>query len=88
LAGLPTSVIHRARDILHELESADQSASVANVMAELPLFASVPKTSYPLKSGCDELREALKALVPDEMSPKEALNALYELKRLNDKSRV
>ncbi len=88
LAGLPTSVIHRAKDILHELESADQSASVANIMAELPLFAAVPKTSHPLKLERDELREALKALVPDEMSPKDALNALYELKRLNEKSRV
>jgi DNA mismatch repair protein MutS len=57
-------------------------------MAELPLFASVPKTAQPLKSERDELREALKALLPDEMSPKAALNALYELKRLNEKSRV
>jgi DNA mismatch repair protein MutS len=82
LAGLPSSVIHRAKDILHELETADTSASVANVMAELPLFASLQKKAAPEPIKKDALREALKLLNPDEMSPKEALIALYELKRL------
>ena len=48
----------------------------------LPLFSYEPAT--PQAPARDALREALAALDPDALSPREALEALYELKRLTD----
>ncbi|OAI24838.1 DNA mismatch repair protein MutS [Methylosinus sp. R-45379] len=76
LAGLPASVVARAHAILAELEAADRRAPVEKLIDDLPLFAHVV-TSAPAK---DELREALGAIDPDALTPREALAALYELK--------
>jgi DNA mismatch repair protein MutS len=77
LAGLPASVVARAESILAELEAADRRAPVEALIDDLPLFSRVAETA-PAK---DALREALAAVDPDQMSPREALAALYELKR-------
>ncbi len=76
LAGLPASVVARAHDILAELEAADRRAPVETLLDDLPLFKRVAEVS----SQKDALREALAAMDPDQMSPREALAALYELK--------
>jgi DNA mismatch repair protein MutS len=82
LAGLPAGVVRRAGTILAELERADRASPMARMVDDLPLFraqaaaAEVPET--------DALREALAVLQPDEMSPKEALEALYRLRSLAD----
>jgi DNA mismatch repair protein MutS len=76
LAGLPASVVARAHAILTELEAADRRAPVEALIDDLPLFSRVAETT-PAK---DPLREALAKIDPDQLSPREALAALYELK--------
>ena len=79
LAGLPTAVIERAKHILKELETADRERPVQKLVDNLPLFAAArPSTSV----ADDPLRKALAALAPDEMSPREALDAIYALRAL------
>ncbi|TLG75692.1 DNA mismatch repair protein MutS [Methylocystis sp. B8] len=77
LAGLPASVVARAHAILAELEAADRRAPVETLIDDLPLFARVAEAPAPT----DALRDALKEIDPDQMSPREALAALYELKK-------
>jgi DNA mismatch repair protein MutS len=84
LAGVPVSVIGEARRYLEQLESEREHQRAAAVggrarsaQTELPLF--VPPAA-------DALRQALKAINPDELSPKAALEALYTLRRLLDES--
>ena len=75
LAGLPASVVKRARQALASLEASrrERQRSIS-----LPLFSYEPREPPPP----DELRVALAALDPDAMSPREALEAIYRLKRL------
>ena len=78
LAGLPAAVIERAKLVLAQLESQDRT-SARKLIDDLPLFAASARAAVP-KSETDELAAALAALNPDEMSPKQALEALYALK--------
>lgn len=77
LAGLPPAVIERAEAVLKTLENPKDGKTSKNVGAELPLFSVVPKAA-PAKPSAAE--EALRALNPDSLSPREALDALYALK--------
>jgi DNA mismatch repair protein MutS len=81
LAGLPASVIDRARIVLAELEAADRSAPARKALRDLPLFtATRPQAPAP-----DPITEAVAAIEPDALTPKEALEALYRLKDLTKK---
>jgi DNA mismatch repair protein MutS len=80
LAGLPKSVVERARNILAELEKTDRHGPVERLVADLPLFAGLDSPA-PQPAAPDTLRGALDALIPDEMTPREALEALYALKK-------
>ena len=75
LAGLPRTVIDDARRTLHALEAghAPARASDAPSTPQLGLFAP------PLPSAAEE---ALRALDPDALTPREALDALYRLKSM------
>jgi len=82
LAGLPQPVIARARAVLAKLEAQDRGQTARALVDDLPLFA-VPSraAAEPAPpSEAEQLVEAVKALHPDEMSPREALDALYALK--------
>ena len=80
LAGLPPNVVERARHILADLEQTDRRAPVERLVAALPLFARPePRPVEPPKS--DALQVFLETLNPDEMTPREALDALYALKK-------
>jgi len=82
LAGLPPAVIARAKSVLAKLEAQDRGQGARVLVDDLPLFA-VPSraAAETVVSGEAQLLiEALKALHPDEMSPREALEALYALK--------
>jgi DNA mismatch repair protein MutS len=81
LAGLPSAVIARARAVLDQLEKTEREKPVAALIDDLPLFAaSLRETPVPQAAGPDPLRQALDAVNPDEMTPREALEALYRLK--------
>jgi DNA mismatch repair protein MutS len=81
LAGLPPSVIERAKVVLAMLEAEDRATPRG--FEDLPLFAAPAKPAAPdpRQSALDMLLAALQALNPDEMSPREALEALYALKQ-------
>ena len=76
LAGVPGDVIRRARRYLKALES--QRAVQANSpQTQLDFSVEEPAPN-------DAVREAVAALDPDSLSPREALDALYQLKKLDD----
>ena len=78
LAGLPPAVVARARSVLAKLEAGrDATGGIAAGLDELPLFAAAEP-----EASADPVAEALDSLQPDRMSPREALDALYNLKRL------
>ncbi len=87
LAGLPPAVVARAREVLESLESADRSgrASAASLVDDLPLFSAraEPPPSPPV-SGPSEVERVLATIRPDDLSPREALQLLYDLCGLLD----
>jgi DNA mismatch repair protein MutS len=79
LAGLPASVIERAKLVLAKLEQEDRAAPKG--FEDLPLFAAPYKPSQQLQDDAlDLVAAAVAAINPDEMSPREAMEALYTLK--------
>jgi DNA mismatch repair protein MutS len=76
LAGLPARVIERARLVLTKLEQEDRAAPKG--FEDLPLFAAPYKPSQQPQD--DALALVVAALNPDEMSPRQAMEALYMLK--------
>jgi DNA mismatch repair protein MutS len=86
LAGLPSSVIERAKTVLATLESQDRAKPRG--FDDLPLFAAPPKPAAPdpKLAALDALIGAIAAINPDEMSPREALDALYALKQKTPKA--
>jgi DNA mismatch repair protein MutS len=82
LAGLPASVIERAKLVLAQLEAEDRTSPARKLIDDLPLFASTrPTPAAPQRDEAfSALVDALAALHPDEMSPRDALEALYSLK--------
>ena len=79
LAGLPPAVVARAESVLETLEQGEQAGALARLADDLPLFSATVKQSAPEK-GPSELEQALAAINPDELSPKEALELLYKLR--------
>jgi DNA mismatch repair protein MutS len=83
LAGLPPAVVERARAILGELEKTEREKPVASLVDDLPLFAAPVRRAAPASAAApaeDPLRAALASFDLDEMTPREALEALYRLK--------
>jgi DNA mismatch repair protein MutS len=72
---VPASVVGRAREVLERLEG-EKAAAIS--LDDLPLFA-VAGSPPPRPSAVED---ALQAIQPDELSPREALEALYRLKSL------
>ncbi|TCL72199.1 DNA mismatch repair protein MutS [Rhizobium sp. BK251] len=82
LAGLPAAVVARARDVLARLEDADRKNPASQLIDDLPLFqVAVRREEAAGKRGPSKVEETLKGFNPDEMTPREALDALYELKK-------
>jgi DNA mismatch repair protein MutS len=82
LAGLPADVVARAREVLGLLEKTESRKNAKNGgLDELPLFA-VSRTVATPPIGPSPLERAIDDLKPDELSPRAALDALYQLKAL------
>ncbi len=80
LAGLPASVITRARQVLTMLEKGDRARPIP-IVDDLPLFsATKPADAEATKENA--VLKALDQINPDELSPKEALEKLYALMRI------
>ena len=77
LAGVPAPVLNRARAVLARLEARrDQTGGIAAGVDSLPLFAA------PAAPADDALRERLAGIDPDNVTPREALDLLADLKAL------
>ena len=74
LAGMPAAVLNHARHTLEALE-----AQATQAQAQVDLFAAPPAIEAVAASALDT---ALEAINPDDMSPREALEALYRLKKI------
>ena len=86
LAGLPPSVVERARVVLETLEQGerDGTGGAKGLVDDLPLFAAIPVAPPAPKAGPSPVAERLAAIHPDELTPREALDLLYELKALTE----
>lgn len=75
LAGLPAAAVKRARDVLDRLENSHDSAQ--DKLGGLPLFTAA---APPAPRKPSEVEQALTALNADELSPRDALDLIYDLK--------
>ncbi|HEY4071416.1 MAG TPA: DNA mismatch repair protein MutS [Sphingomicrobium sp.] len=79
LAGLPPAVVARAKSVLAKLEAGrDATGGIAAGLDDLPLFASAAEPEH----SADPLAAVLDLIDPDSLTPREALEHLYQLKRL------
>ncbi len=79
LAGLPPPVVARAKAVLAKLEAGRAATGgLAAGLDDLPLFAALVEEP----AAADALRAALDEIHPDTLSPREALELIYQLKRL------
>lgn len=74
LAGMPAAVVNHARHTLEALE-----AQASQHQAQVDLFAAPVATEV---IAYNAIEVWARALNPDELSPREALEALYQLKKL------
>ncbi len=78
LAGVPPAVISRANTILEMLQSDKGGASPQKIASELPLFEITTQADIAPKKS--EIEKKLDYIDPDALSPREALEIIYELK--------
>lgn len=77
LAGMPSAVLHQAR---HALQSLEARALAQNDQNDL--FAAAPAQTSVLDDTAQKITSLLASIDPDALSPREALEALYQLKKL------
>jgi DNA mismatch repair protein MutS len=80
LAGLPEAVLRRAAEVLARLEEGEARAAPARLADDLPLFAAA-RAPAPSIEECSELERLLAACDPDALTPREALELVYRLKK-------
>jgi DNA mismatch repair protein MutS len=80
-------VIERAKVVLAQIEAEDRTSPTRALIDDLPLFAAARQETKSASGAMPQpdaalaaVVEVLKALNPDEMSPRDALDALYALK--------
>jgi DNA mismatch repair protein MutS len=79
LAGVPAKVVSRAKSVLDKLEKGRAATGgLAAGLGDLPLFAAAAAKH---EEKCDVLRDRIQAIDVDALSPREALDLLYALKR-------
>ncbi|MGL3608326.1 DNA mismatch repair protein MutS [Rhizobium sp. G187] len=81
LAGLPAAVVARAREVLTRLEDSDRKNPAAQLIDDLPLFQVAVRREEIAKAGPSKIEEALRSLDLDDLTPRQALDALYDLKK-------
>lgn len=85
LAGLPTAVITRARTVLKQLEKSEVFGNTNKLIDNLPLFSVAlhnPSHHEDTTQQSLTIIKALEKINPDALSPREALDELYQLKAL------
>jgi len=84
LAGLPDTVVQRAKVVLKELEEGENSLAIKSLAEDLPLFSNIASESTSVTKNGGKLEEYLSEIIPDNLSPRAALEIVYELKALVD----
>jgi DNA mismatch repair protein MutS len=83
LAGLPPPVLARARSVLSKLEAGRAATGgIAAGLDDLPLFAAALQDEGQGAPAVDPVHEALAEADADALTPREALDLVYRLKRL------
>jgi DNA mismatch repair protein MutS len=86
LAGLPDAAIQRAEEVLETLEKGEQAGTLQRLADDLPLFAAMaektPAKTSAEPAGPSAVEQRLAKVNPDELTPKEALELVYELQGL------
>ncbi|MYM55370.1 DNA mismatch repair protein MutS [Thalassovita mangrovi] len=84
LAGLPDAVVERARVVLDALEKGEREGGKKQaVIDDLPLFSAAPAPApVAAPSGPSEVEQKLEDIHPDDLTPRQALQILYDLKGL------
>lgn len=82
LAGMPANVVARAKAVLAKLEATrEATGGIAAGLGDLPLFANLKPAEPEPASPEQQLADALRAADLDALTPREALDLLYEWKR-------
>ncbi len=82
LAGLPEAVVARARIVLDALEKGEREGTKKEAtIDDLPLFSAAPPPA-PVQTRDSEVEKRLEDVHPDTMTPRQALDLIYELKAL------
>ncbi|WP_170391454.1 DNA mismatch repair protein MutS [Ruegeria arenilitoris] len=80
LAGLPASVVERARVVLDQLEKTEREGGKQKALIDdLPLFSAAPPPPPPVAKA-SPITDILDQILPDELTPREALDLIYKLK--------
>ena len=90
LAGLPEAVTDRAKVVLEALEAGEREGGNKQKMLidDLPLFRAAPPRQAPSSQKPSEIEQRLREILPDELTPIEALRLIYELKAQIGKSNL
>ncbi|WP_209349263.1 DNA mismatch repair protein MutS [Pontixanthobacter sp. CEM42] len=87
LAGIPKPVVSRAKSVLDKLEKGRaETGGLAAGLGDLPLFAAVAEPEE--ESADTKLRQQFEQLDLDALSPRDALELLYELKRTAESTEI
>jgi DNA mismatch repair protein MutS len=81
LAGVSDDVLARARTILARLEAGEAGAGAVAALDGLPLFSAAPAAAPASAPVPDQLRARIAAIEPDTLTPRDALDLVYELVR-------
>ena len=86
LAGLPASVVERARVVLDALEKGEREGGNKRdtLIDDLPLFSATPAPLSVTPAAESQVEERLAEILPDELTPRQALDLIYELKGLSN----
>jgi len=84
LAGLPAAVIERAKVVLEALESGEREGGARQkaLIDDLPLFRAMPAPAPKIAPKTSGVEARLKDVLPDELTPMQALRLIYDLKEM------
>ncbi len=87
MAGLPAAVVTEAERVLATLEAGEQASALTRLADDLPLFAALAEPPKPTAEATaapspSPVEARLREIAPDDLTPRAALDLLYELKTL------
>ncbi|KAF0175742.1 MAG: DNA mismatch repair protein MutS [Rhodobacteraceae bacterium] len=84
LAGLPATVIERAKVVLEALETGEREGGARQkaLIDDLPLFRTMPAPAPKAAPRTSGVEARLKDVLPDELTPMQALRLIYDLKEM------